>query len=60
MDGFSALDMSAKRTISLVTSCRASDKYTAITLDNFARDMPSMAGFHYRYEHSGNTYFGIG
>jgi len=56
---FCAMIKSAKRTTSVTTACRASDKYVAITLDNFARDMPSPVGFNYLYEHNGRTYFDI-
>jgi hypothetical protein len=31
----------------------------AIRLDNFARDIPSTAGFDYRYEVNGEIYFDI-
>jgi hypothetical protein len=50
---------SAMRTASVTTACRASGKYVAMTFDNLARDMPSMAGFHYRYEDNGETHFDI-
>jgi hypothetical protein len=39
--------VSTTRTINVTTSRRASDKCVAIRLDNFARDMPSIAGFDY-------------
>lgn len=50
---------STQRTTSGPTSCRASGKDLAIILDNFARGMPSIAGFHYLYEQNREAYFDI-
>jgi hypothetical protein len=48
--------MSVERTTSATTSCRASEKHVVITPDNFARGIPSLAGFSYRYERNEGTY----